>query len=89
MLKAPPMMGPVAKPSWLMPMFSPIKRGCLRVGRDAAMVLKAPVAMPEHPRPAMARPTINMEDDWAAPQSADPTSNMKKKTRKHHWTVAC
>ena len=53
------------------------------------MVLRAPVAMPEDPKPAIARPTMNMTDDWAAPQSADPTSKMRKKTRKHHWTVGC
>lgn len=49
------------------------------------MVVRAPVVMPEDPKPAMARPTMNMIDDWAAPQRADPSSKIKKKMRKHHW----
>jgi hypothetical protein len=70
-------------------MFTPMKSGCLRVGRAAAMVVRAPVAMPEDPRPAMARPPMNMDDDWAAPQSADPISKIMKKVRKHHWNSRC
>ena len=44
--------------------------------------------MPEEPTPAMALPTMNMADDWAAPQSTDPSSKIKKKTRKDHYTVS-
>ena len=50
----------------------------------AAMIVNAPLARPEDPQPAMERPTISMADDWAAPQTADPSSKMKKNKRKDH-----
>jgi hypothetical protein len=31
---------------------------------------------------------MNMGDDWAAPQIAEPTSKMKKKTRKLHCVLS-
>jgi hypothetical protein len=43
-----------------------------------------PVNSPEEPKPAMPRPTINIVDDCAAPQRAEPSSKMKKNTRKVH-----
>jgi hypothetical protein len=30
---------------------------------------------------------MNMGEDWAAPHSADPISNMMKKTRKDHCMI--
>ena len=44
-----------------------------------------PFIRPEAPKPAMARPTMSMGDDWAAPQSVDPSSKIAKKVRKDHW----
>lgn len=35
----------------------------------------------------MARPTMNMGEDWAAPHMADPISKIMKKTRKAHCMV--
>jgi hypothetical protein len=68
-----------------MPIVTPMKSGCFLVGRAAAMVVRAPVVMPEDPKPAMARPMMNMVDDWAAPHRAEPISKTVKKMRKHHW----
>jgi hypothetical protein len=59
---------------------------CSRGGRTAEMMVKAPFDMPEEPAPAMALPTMNMGEDWAAPQMREPTSKIKKKARKDHWT---
>ena len=49
------------------------------------MVVRQPVNRPEEPRPAMARPMMNMGDDCAAPHMAEPSSKTKKKARKVHW----
>lgn len=83
-VKAPPIMGPVARPNWPIPMLRPMKSACFFVGRTAEMVVTAPLATPADPTPAMTRPIMNMGDDWAAPHMADPTSKTKKKTRKVH-----
>lgn len=48
------------------------------------MVVTAPLATPADPTPAIARPTMNMDEDCAAPHMADPISKMIKKTRKVH-----
>ena len=45
----------------------------------------APLSSPDPPRPEMARPTINMFEDWAAPQRTDPSSKMPRKARYTHW----
>jgi hypothetical protein len=50
-----------------------------------AIMASAPVKIPAPPSPAMALPTMNMSDDVAAPQMADPTSNSTQKTAKDHW----
>lgn len=84
MVKAPPMMGPVARPSWPMPMLTPMKSACFRVGRTVEMVVMAPLASPAEPTPAITRPMMNIGDDLAAPHMADPTSKITKKTRKVH-----
>ena len=49
------------------------------------MVVRQPVNRPEEPRPAIARPIMNIADDCAAPHMAEPTSKTKKKARKVHW----
>jgi len=68
-------------------MLMPINFACARGGNTAATIVKAPFPIPDVPTPAMALPTMNMDDDWAAPHSRDPRRNMKKKTRKDHWTL--
>jgi hypothetical protein len=48
------------------------------------MIVNAPFMSPEEPIPATARATINIFDDVARPQRRDPSSKMKKKTKKVH-----
>lgn len=64
----------------------PMTSGCLCGGSIPETIVKLPFISPEEPRPAMALPMMNMADDWAAPQTADPTSNTKKKIKKDHYT---
>jgi hypothetical protein len=66
-------------------MFRPMKVACARGGKMAARMVRAPFPMPEEPAPAMARPTISIDDDWAAPHNADPNRKTKKNVRKVHW----
>lgn len=66
-------------------MLTPINFACARGGKTAAMIVNAPFAIPEEPTPAMALPTMNMDDDWAAPHIRDPSWKTKKKARKDHW----
>ena len=86
-VKEPPTIGPNARPNWPSPMFTPRNCACARGGRMAAMIVKAPLAIPEEPTPAMALPTMNMADDWAAPHNREPSSKTTKKTRKDHWIL--
>jgi hypothetical protein len=48
------------------------------------MIVIDPVATPAPPKPAINRPTMNIEDEVAAPHITDPTSNMRKKTKYVH-----
>jgi len=66
---------------------TPMNSACARGGKTAAMIVKAPFEIPEDPIPAMALPTINMVDDWAAPHNKDPSWKTKKKARKDHYIV--
>src|SRR5580700_3767821 len=78
------MMGPKAIPSWPMPRLMPRNWACFLTGSTAEMMVRAPFPIPDEPAPAMALPTMNMGDETAAPQMTDPTSKIKKKTRKDH-----
>lgn len=71
MVKAP-MMGLVARPSWPIPMFSPIKSASFLVRKTAEMVATVLFATPAARVPANMRPTMNMGGDWAAPHMAFP-----------------
>jgi hypothetical protein len=44
-------------------MFNPMTLACVRGGKMAEMMVNAPLAIPELPAPAMARPMINIDDD--------------------------
>jgi hypothetical protein len=56
------------------------------MGELAETIVRAPFMMPEPPIPATARPIIKALDDWADPQTADPTSKMKRKARNVYYT---
>lgn len=53
--------------------------GCFGGGTQEFKIVKAPFMSPDPPKPATARPMINIGDDVAEPQIADPTSNTKRK----------
>lgn len=53
-------------------------------GAQLEIIVMAPLMMPAEPNPAMARPTINMSDETAAPHSTEPNSKMAKKVKKDH-----
>lgn len=53
-------------------------------GAQLEMMMRAPLIIPAAPKPATARPTINMTEETAAPQSTEPSSKIAKKTRKVH-----
>jgi hypothetical protein len=55
----------------------------------AAMIVRAPFITTDDPGPAMARPTMSMLDDCAAPQSAELSSKTAKKARKDHCGLVC
>ncbi len=46
---------------------------------------KAPFLIPDVSIPATARPTINVFEEVATPQSKEPNSKMAKKVMKVHW----
>lgn len=58
--------------------------GTLCIGADAEMMVNAPFISPEEPIPATARATINIFDDVATPHRREPSSKIKKKTKKVH-----
>ena len=62
----------------------PITRGGLCSGSKAARIISLPFVSPEAPRPVIARLTMSIGNDRAAPQSADLSSKVVKKTKKDH-----
>lgn len=61
--------------------------GDLCNGTDDEMMVNDPFIKPDDPSPATARATINIFEDVARPQRSDPSSNMKKKTKKVHYEL--
>jgi len=61
---------------------NPRYTGRLASGRHAARMVRAPLMSPEPPMPATARPTINILEELATPQSKEPSSKMARKVRK-------
>jgi hypothetical protein len=60
---------------------SPVNDGRFSKGTAQAMMVKAPFRRAALPIPAMARPTMSMVEDVAAPQTSDPISKTAKKDR--------
>lgn len=58
--------------------------GLFAIGTPPARIVKAPFIIPEDPAPAIARPTINILEEFATPQSKDPSSKMPKKVTNVH-----
>jgi hypothetical protein len=61
--------------------------GRLSNGRRPEMIVIAPIMIPAAPKPATARPTINIDEETAAPQSTEPSSNIPKNVRYVHYVV--
>lgn len=55
--------------------------GLFSIGTAPARIVMLPLTNPEAPKPAIARPTMNMTDDFATPQSNEPSSNVNTKAR--------
>ena len=58
---------------------NPVNMGLFLGSAEKAMMVYAPEPMPAAPRPAMARPTMNMADEVATAQINEPTSKMPRK----------
>lgn len=54
------------------------------MGAQPEIMVMAPNIIPAAPKPATARPTINIAEETAAPQSTDPSSKIAKKAKKVH-----
>ena len=65
----------------------PMNMGRFDRAKEDATIESVPVAMPEPPKPAMARPTINMLLLIAAPQRREPISKVMKNARNTICTV--
>ena len=61
-----------------------VKTGRLRRGMSGSMIVIPPEKMPADLRPAMARPMMKARELGAAPQNADPVSNIRIESRKTH-----
>jgi len=59
--------------------------GRLANGTDPATIVRPPFWRPAVPKPATARPIINIFEDEAMPQSKEPNSKTAKKVKKIHW----
>ncbi len=60
--------------------------GCFGGGTHEFKIVKAPFISPEPPSPAIARPMINIDDEVAEPQIADPISKRSRKVIYDHCT---
>jgi hypothetical protein len=61
--------------------------GLFLKGISGIMITITPENMPADPRPAIALPRMNANEFGAAPHIADPTSKMKRQTKKVLSTV--
>jgi hypothetical protein len=55
--------------------------GRLSLGTQLEIIVSAPIIIPAAPKPATARPTMNIDEEAAAPQSKEPSSKIPKKVR--------
>jgi hypothetical protein len=60
--------------------------GLLCIGTAPAIIVNAPLIMPEVPIPETARPTINIFEEFETPQMSDPSSNTAMKLMKTIYT---
>jgi hypothetical protein len=58
--------------------------GRFSIGTELEMMMRAPLMMPAAPIPAIARPTMSMAEETAAPHRTEPISKMRKNRRKEY-----
>jgi hypothetical protein len=68
------------------PLLGELIHGLLCIGTAPATIVKAPLAMPDDPIPAIARPTMSILDGVATPHIKEPSSKTAKKPRNTHYT---
>lgn len=73
--RAPPINGPSAVPKPRVPPIKPVNIGRLIGATTPGIKANVPTRIPEHPRPAIARPMMKATELGAAPQTAEPTMN--------------
>jgi hypothetical protein len=78
-VSAPPMMGARMMPRANMLLARPMNMGRLAGVLTVSTIVKPPLATPEAPTPATARPAMNMLEVVAAPQMTLPIRKMVKK----------
>lgn len=66
-------------------MMIPIIAGLFLIGTAPARIFNAPFIMPDDPIPATARPMMSILEEFATPQTKEPTSNILKKERNVHF----
>ena len=79
--------GPATEAMPYIPPIIPKKIGRFSSGVVCANVTSAPVKIPALPRPATARPTMRAVEFGATPHIRDPSSKMKRATRKTDLTL--
>jgi hypothetical protein len=57
----------------------------LFIGAAAETIVRAPFEIPDVPIPAIARPIINISEDFAAPHITEPSSKKPRNARKVYY----
>lgn len=81
---APPINGPATEAKQLDNPMTPVYIGRLEGSTTKATIMYAPVPMPAHPIPAIARPIMRASELGAAPHSRLPSSNRPIEPRNVH-----
>jgi hypothetical protein len=68
-------------PSCAKPARIPVYIGLFSSGTAQEMMVMPPLKFPAAPRPAMTRPAMNMEDEFARAQIREPSSKRRVKVR--------
>jgi len=77
--------GPHTSPIEASPNVLPKYIGLLSIGAEVEIIEIIPINKPAPPTPAIALPMMSTVEDWATPQSRDPSSNVLRQPRKTIW----
>lgn len=67
--------------------YNQILPGRFFIGTAPAIIVMPPFKRPELPMPAITLPPISMAEEFASPQTRDPSSKIPKKVRYAHYPV--